>query len=127
LLASDTASKRPRSIFRVSAGRGRTTVWTAGRTAGGDGTFEIADAVVGCSQDGGEGGAVAAGGNGPAGAVVEHDVAGEDHGQRLGVGGAGQPAEQGQRGQGSQVAAAGIHGASRISHQYCSSLSRLGS
>ena len=99
-----------------------------GATAGGDGTFEIANPVVGSSQDGGEGGErVAAGGNGPAGAVVEHHVASEDQGQRLGVGGAGQPAEQGQRRQGSQVAAAGIHGASRISHQYCSSLSRFGS
>ncbi len=93
-------------------------------------TFEIANPVVGSSQDGGEGGErVAAGGNGPAGAVVEHDVASEDNGQRAlrGRRWRAASAEQGQRGQGSQVAAAGIHGASRISHQYCSSLSRFGS
>ena len=64
--------------------------------AAGDRAFEVGDAVVGLRQDGGERREwVATLGDRLAGAVGEHDVAGEDQRDGFAAGEAGQQAEQG--------------------------------
>jgi hypothetical protein len=96
--------------------------------AGGDRAFEIADPVVGFCQDAGEGGErVATCGDGAAGAVVEHDVAGEDQGDRFGGNGCALASRQKSPSLLRSTAKKGQFFASFISHQYCSSPSRTGS
>jgi hypothetical protein len=106
--------------------------------AGGDRAFEIADTVIGSLENVGEGRQrVATSADQAAGAIVEHDVAGEDQGEGFGLndralgerlkgwwrllasrlpGGCGQPAFW-----------LILSAPAFCSHQYCSSLSRTGS
>ena len=64
--------------------------------AAGNRAFEVAEAVIGFGEEDGERGKrVAAGGDGLAGTVVEHDVAGEKQRDGFGVCEAGEQAEKG--------------------------------